>query len=514
MTSNFVHILREHQLSIGENDFSSESLQSFFQVFALELNVNQDELTASIRGFFDSELSNQVLAHEYGPHSRLVGSFQSFLERNFCPVLAMIASVAVHYKCKVIVACDDKNLSFQTKGELMCMIAPEIDQRTPIIVALTDMAIFRKVISSGPDQLENFIETMDTNAVLSLATLQVSDSSSDEYSDEALMDSDGSIDSSGSIDSHGSNYSDDSESSNFPVQNNNRARNTARLESKTIQSFLELNFFDEAQPEKVDPYTSDIRINILDSDIRQVGVSNRVTFNKYIDLDGVFAVMKPNEFCDSVISGGGIVKPSKCTNPQTLKSLRKHLFDSGINEKIKMNVIKFGKLNDANAFELYAVASWRADLNISETSIDLVGIFVRAHNQAKRFACASQGCPFSEEHMSISSGRPDDLNQIQTSTFVWEYAPSSFKCVLRDLARCMVEELDPIAGIELHFYARLIGSKFTLLTAEVSDFSKLIDKVADVLDLRHLAKSNPPRAFIDASWKFLANCEANNVNFS
>lgn len=503
---NFIDYLRDHQLSIAGN-LSTSSLQSFIRVFSIELDVSENELIDSIESFFDTALCQQVLKNEYGPHSRLVGNFQSFHLRDFCPVLAMISSVAQKYMANIIIVCDDKNLSFLTRGDSMCVIQPTVVRRDPIIVALMDMANFRSVVNEGPAQLERFINGMDPAHILSLAVLESSELPSDESSDESMLDSDS---------SEMSTHSDQSEISDSPRRPVPRPVINPIESSKTLQSYLSLNFFDQTKENLIDPYTNNIRINVLDSDARAINADARVSFNKYSDLDGVFAVIKPEEFCDVIVSGGGITKPVKCANPKTLSSLRKHLFDSGMKDPIKMNTIKFGKLNDANAFELYAVASWKSELNIPTDAVKLDEVFIRAHNRAKQFQCSGQGCPNAEEHLSICSGRPDDVNQIEWNNFVWEYAPASFKCVSRDLSKFMLEELGVINGVELHFYVRLIGSKFTLLAAGASDFSKLLDRVADVFDLRQLAKANPPRAFIDACRKVNATLvnDANNVIFS
>lgn len=522
MNTNFVNLLSAHDLSIS-NEAQGSSLQSFFSVFTEELGVTQDQLVMSIRPFFEgSELSTHVLAHEFGPQSRMINSFSTFLERDFCPVMAMISAVATQYSCKIILACDEFNLAFQTKGELFCMIVPQAVERDTIIVALTKTAFFGLVIGNGRQQPEAIESTINLDSVLVLADLYDAFESSEDFSD--YNESDSSLqysDASSSTSTQSlSDYSDASSTSTRSSTSRSGTRFGQRTlahrlgNSKTIQEYLAMNFGDGTgvNDNLIDPYTNDCSLSFYNSDYRISSGTQSLVFDRNLDLDGVFALICPRDLCDSVITGGGITKPVKCTHPHTLRSIKKHLFDIGIREARKLSVIKFGQLNDSKKFELFAVASWAAESDISHSDFDLEQLFIRCHNRAKQFTCVTAGCPFSQEHESISSSRPDNLNQIEASSYVWEYAPASFKCLSRDLAQYMEEELGQFAGVELHFYVRLIGSKFVLLTSEAKNFSELLENVAKVFAFRKLAKESPSKAFIDVSWKFLAKDSANSVN--
>lgn len=474
---NFTNFLTENQLTVIENDAPS-SMRSFIHVFTTVLQVTENQLLSEIESFFIGVEYKNVLELEYGPHSRLIGPFESFIQQDFCPVLAMVCAVSWNYNCKVIIVNDYKNLSFLTRGEYFCLVKPLINERETIFVALTDMAHFKAVTVTDADQVRSIEDSIGHEATIHLSTL---DSTPDEHPNE----------------SNDPNFSSESESESVIAEDQLIQENN----SKTMQQYMAMNFFNQRAAGLVDPYCNECKIDVINSDFRMQTHSSTVTFKKSLDLDGVFALVDPDDFCNVVVSGGKIKKPVFCNAPKTLSSLKKHLFDVGIDEKQEISVIEFGNLHGGDDFKLFAVASWNRELRIDPASIELDKVLIKAHNAAKRFPCIDHNCPFRDEHLGLSS-RPDDVTQIEVADFSWVYPPASFKCVTRDLAAFMLEEINSDNGVNLYFYVMLIGSKFTHMAQDVNSFGHLLDKVSEIINLKHLAMSQPPRAFLDVCWKY------------
>lgn len=480
---NFANFLTENQLTVIDND-ASNSLRSFIQVFTAALQVDETHLLREIEIFFCSSECRNALELEYGPHARIIGSFTSLIGGNFCPVLAMVCAVSWAYHRKVIIANDYKNLAFLTRGDSFCLIKPLVIEGEAILVALTDMAHFKTLTVANLDQIRRIENSIGQEATIFLPELDTA-----TPTDQPDLP-------------NGPDFAPESENEGSEPEIG--PERVTDINHMTMHQYLGMNFFDPNGAGLVDPYTNGCIIDAINSDVHVLEPDCTVTFRKSLDLDGVFALVDPDDFCNVVVTGGKIKKPVYCKAPKTLFSIKKHMFDIGVEERQEITAIEFGDLHVGqvgNNFKLFAVASWNQELRIDPSSIELDKIFIKAHNAAKRFQCSNYNCPFKDEHLGLTS-RPDDVTQIEVADFSWVYPPASFKCIARDLASSMMEDINRIVGVNLYFYIMLIGSKFTLLVQNVHSFGTLLDKVAEVINLNHLARIQPPRAFVDVCWKY------------
>lgn len=487
---NFVNELSRLNLSLADST-GSKSLASFKEVFIRELGINEESLNTAISSFFHGSLYKKLLQYEFGGHRRLLTDMNGVLAKGFCPVLALIASISDQFKCKVIIACDDLNLAFFSKGSVLSMIRPEVAEREAIIVALTGMGIFRTVLGSGRDQTEALISTIPARSIMALPHVPRDDEPFD-YEDEEL---------------------NSGEESGESVVDVARARSrTTRVpivhdEEFSIDGFLSEFYNAEAaggltvNPEA---YTSKCRIDFKGSDVRP-SQNRKVSFDKTIDVDGVFAMISPGSLSDSVVSGGRITIPHECKEKRTLKTIKKHLLDTGKILVDKINVASFATIQDSKGFGIFAVASSNKNAINSASSIDIKSLLSRAYSHAETFPCMLESCQHSVEHRLSIAGRSSNHSQIEVETFEWDHNSIGFKCILKAMSEYMLSELSQLSGVNLDFFFKLIGTKFALMTTEFEKVSELLSELGSVFDMRKLAEDRTSSIFVDVCWKFLPN---------
>lgn len=493
--NSFQEKLFELNLSLEEEIgalHSLGSLGSFKAILSKELGISENELMMSIGIFLESDLCTQILKFEIGPHHRILGRGLSILNNEYCPSLAMISGVAQCYKCKVVVLTDDFNLAFLTKGRFLCSVEPESLERAPIIIALVEMGLFRALEGEGRERISDIITSSPADSNFCLFRIQ--ENANVGFDLDLASDN------------------DESDAASSEVRRFSQNRQTTGLmnnESQKIESFIDDNsaieygttvFYDEA-------YTSSSRIDFLQSDYRCIAENDRVEFQTTIDIDGFFAIIKPEDLKNVFRSGVDIVYPIDCPK-KTKEGIIRHMLCIDGNLSDMINAFCFGRLNKSSRCEIIAVLTSDLNSEYDPKEIDLSNFLEKSHNCAMTFPCCRRGCIHSTLHDGVRASRPDSTSQMSNRKYTWEYCQNNFRCLAEEMVRCLNADLENYDGINLSFYIQMIGSKTTCMASDVDNFSSLLSEITSNFDIKTLVKKNESSCLIDVCWKYLPkSCE-------
>ena len=129
----------------------------------------------------------------------------------------------------------------------------------------------------------------------------------------------------------------------------------------TIQKFVEtystldengnLDVLDSA-------YSNDSRIDYQLSDYR-VEAKESIKYLKTFDLDGFFAILKPEQLTDCINTGGKIVKVEELKYSSITNSFKRMLPYSGMGSFKSVKMVKYAELDSCHNMEILVCAAYQ-----------------------------------------------------------------------------------------------------------------------------------------------------------
>lgn len=458
----------------------------FFKCFVAIQGRNASELATLIRSAQSTEAFKRLLIIEFGPHMRWINN-----EVPFLPILAWLGTISDAYSQEIIVVCDQMNLAFIHKGSYLVRILPSRVVGVPVVVGLGGLGIFHLIDHPSIETLNNLISTIEVGSTIHLSTIPI----------ELTSNNTGHDFSGSETDSQGEQvFIDDIV---LPeIMNINQ--------SKTINEFIEDFSAPVNQTLKINnlAYSNNDKISFISSDFR-VEERRQVTSLRTIDIDGFFSILSPGQIveCVKMKSRYTICNPADVFDKRTSKAIRKLQSDSGLAVKDIIKAVKFAEIEDKQKFELMICIGYNQQSVDSVKSFCLKTLVKNGHEYANNFPCREDGsCLHSIEHRSLKSGRPTVPQQIKVPGFRWPYSYNSSKCFLGNFISYTVDQTSTLEGLDLFFHLRLIGSKFTCISADPASINDLISELLDPLNVNIFLSEEGPKSFLDISLKNLPTC--------
>lgn len=473
--SRNIKILTDLTSSSSEMD----AMTSFIECFCDCLEITESELEKILRSCMKTYYADVMLYMEFGTHKRLIKDENLFKPRSkVYPVLYMLAAVADTYKIRIILLCDSFNLAFIHKEtNIVNMVPEELDLRNePLILTLTHNGVLLNPKLKDEDIIAGIL-----NYSL-VSTVNLDRESISEYLDNDYYSHNGKA------------------SANISRKNSNNKFNIMTLKKfvntySTIDSDGNFDVLDSA-------YANDSRIDYQLSDYR-VEAKEEIGYSKTYDLDGFFAIVKPNQLINCIKSGGKIVKIEELKYSSINNSFKKALPDSELGKYKTVKMVKYGELDSCHNIELLVCAAFQ---NPNE-DFDLVDETNKAFLYSAQFPCSKNDlCQFSTIHRSSCAGRPLRPDQLKVKNFYWGYNKTSFNCLLNHTVKYLSNSVSKNKNVNIFFWIRSIGTKFKLITTNLSEIPKLITELMSPLKMNEFFKPDGPKAFIDLSMKFVPKC--------
>lgn len=474
---SLIYIAREHN--------QKDAMRSFIECFCDEMDISELELKQVLRLSLKNYYAESMLHLECGLHKRLINETNLLdLESNMYPVLFMLSAASTSFRKRIIVLCDSSNLAFFHKGLNIINIVPEKydSEIGPLILTLTDHGVLMNTKLKD----ETLIESLKEYSLIS--TLNLDRNTITQYLDEEY-------------------YSENS----YKVCSNDGERmlekNTNNnFEIVPIMKFVEsysttdedgnVNVLDTA-------YSNDIRVDYQLSDYR-VEKMEDIKYEKSYDLDGFLAVLKPDNLANCVNSGGSIVMIKESDHSKTKKSFLKSLSDSGHGKFKDCKLVKFANLDSPYYQELFVCTAFQGSFD----SFDIIKETKKAFYYSAKFPCSeNDSCKYSKLHQSVATGRPIRTDQFKKS-FTWDYDKVSFHCILNNMSKYLTNVVSQHENIRLFFWIKSFGTKFKLVTGDLSRIPELVASLTSTLNVSEFLKPDGPRAFIDVSLKFVPKCSS------
>ena len=475
---SLIFIAREHN--------QKDAMRSFSECFCDEMDISEFELKQVLRSSLKSYYADVMLHLEFGLHKRLINETNLLdLESNMYPVLFMLSAASTSFRRRIILLCDSNNLAFFHKDLNIINIVPEkydsdID---PLILTLTDHGVLMNTKLKD----EKLIESLKEYSLIS--TLNLDRNTITQYLDEEY-------------------YSENSyKFCSNDVERILEKNTNNNYEIVPIMKFVEsysttnedgnLNVLDTA-------YSNDIRVDFQLSDYR-VEAMEDIKYEKSYDLDGFMAILKPDYLASCVNSGGSIVKIEESTFSKAKKSFLKLLSNSGHGEFKDCKLVKFAKLDSPYYQELLVCTAFQGPLE----SFDIVNETKKAFYNSAKFPCSeNDSCKYSKLHQSVATGRPIRTDQFKRNSFTWDYDKVSFHCILSNMSKYLTNVVSKHENIKLFFWIKSFGTKFKLVTDDLSRIPDLVASLTSSLNVSEFLKPGGPRAFIDVSLKFVPKCNS------
>ena len=324
MTSN--EILRKYLKSPKHKD-NVDFISSFFNCFSNLLQTTHETLYNLLESNKDSRLFMEMTKLEFGNHSRWISKENLLDEKSRCyPLLFMLALISNTYKRRIVLICDDYNLTFIHKGRSIVCVQPDgLIEQNDMLLTLTDYNILNQINLETESDKQKILSRLRNATSIDL----------EKYKYDPIK-----------------TFPEPKQRSKFRPLNRERSEN-----SFTVQDFIS-QFSTENEHEMhilPEAYSNDSRINYKLSDYRiQEGLD--VDFIKTFDVDGFFSIVNPMDLSSCINSGGKMVKFRDSSYKIHKKSIKKILADTSESKIEDATVVKIAELDDKHGIEIFAVA--------------------------------------------------------------------------------------------------------------------------------------------------------------
>lgn len=476
-------------INVSQNRCHYPPFESFVSCMMELVDSSETELKEIVKKSLHNDVCAAALYLEFGPHKRLIDEESIFSnDSKFAPMLFYLVSVAYHFKHKIVVICDDLNLSFIHKGSNIFCIVPENGIKSIFYISITGYSIMNNLSLKDEFTQKSLIDNLgiSLNLDATFASLNADEKKIKRTSTK--------------------NYKVDSE--NYSNQSNNLNELT------TIQDFMEKNLFldgDNISQICNEAYSNNFKIDYQLSDIR-VQKEADVEFVKTFDIDGFTTIVEPDKLLMCINSGGSLVNFKYLDNFVNKNSLKRAITYAGFEMNDNFSAIRFARLAGTNNFDIIACIGYnkKADERVGE--FDFKKMVLLAHKSANKFPCRSKAdCPYGIEHESFEISRPGNPSQIQSPIYGWDYNRDSFKCLLRGMIDYMKIEVSKIEGVRLYYWIRSFGTKFKFMTSKIDRIGELLEKATQPLNLKAFTEEGGPKALVDFSIKYIPRCGQENV---
>lgn len=477
----FDNFLKEFGLEKKEASETNRR-KCFLQEFSQSLGVSEDELIEAVNTRKSSKLMEATLQIEYGLQKKWINVDVIFDDDQiFFPVLFTVAAISSVYGVKIILICDDFNMSFIHCGHFAVVIEPFVILRDEIMFTLTGNGLLQSCLINDSSKFLGTLERLPAYCTINLSDLAV----------ELHV-----------------NELDISESTEFTEEGERAPLNYDAyddtdyiVQSLTIHEYMEKYSDNHGRPEK-EAYKNSHRIDFTSSDYR-VDQEEIVSFSRTIDIDGFFAVVEPKDMESCINCFGTMIEAIETTKTGTIESIVKIAKDANVSEFVKLRPVQIGFLDGRKQFELYACFTF--DKSTSETSrrgLNVVELVNNAHQIAKTFPCDEE-CLFMKEHKSLACSNAVRLTQVMVRQYTRDYSKNSFKCLINHMNNSLEAKLDPLKGIKFFYFIRTIGTKNRYISGDSSKIHELLNEMLSCLNVPAFNCENGPIAYVDISLKFV-----------
>jgi len=466
---DFETFLIENKLLIETS--TNKTVPSLAYCLLQDLKLRDDDFYAILKEFYNHPAAKNLLELDYGGNADLITSNVAFGREDFLPVSYAVAAISNHFNRDVLLICDELNISFLHQGKFIVRIGSRELRGDPIVFALTEYNIFSPVI----------IHDMDSLLKLPCGEVFVSDFEFKSGTKQKKQ------------------ISREIQEENAPFHSAMHA--IIAEPGVDINNFVDANVLinENGYEIKASAYCSETRVDIVNSDYRLKSFLN-VDFDRTIDIDGIFAVIKPSNLRKVIRSGGCIhACPFAINDENGCKKIQNYVEMIMETEFHNFEVADMGKLIDKNGIQMFIC---RGSNDSKPFRQNIATIAKSAHAEAIKFKCEKENnCGFALQHRSDKCGRPEDLDQLEAKMFHYEHGVESFGCVLSSISAYL--EKFSSSNEQFFFYFRSIGSKFKSSSTDSRKLPLLIKDFLVPFNITELL----PTASLDLCEKIIPTCK-------